>query len=437
MAGHPSTTEQRDGQNPQQPSPSQVVEQHRLDLGPYEDTYKHVHQNPELSCQEFQTGALVADHLEKLGYKTHRGIGGHGVVGVLENGSRKVVLLRADMDALPVLEETGLAYASQARTKDDDGREVPVMHACGHDLHVVSLMAAAEVLISSREDWKGTLICLFQPNEERGAGAKSMIDDGLYEKIPKPDILLAQHVLPFKSGVVATRSGPICSEVTTVTIKIYGKGGHGSAPNSCIDPVAIAGYVLVRLQSIVSRSVDPQETVDVTCGSIHGGDSPNVIPEEVCLGLNVRTFNHELHEEVIQRIIQIVKHECAIAYCTREPDIETSTHFPLTSNDEESTRILHEAFTKHFGDNTHTLKHNTASEDFSDLARAVNAPYVYWTFGGVDPEKWDEAQLKKDGKTVHFPGNHSSQFAPVIQPTLKTGVDALSIAALQFLGAGQ
>ena len=419
---------------PRSLSPSaldQVLSSHGPDMRHYERVYMHLHQNPELSCQESATAALVADHLEKLGFVVHPKVGGHGVVGVLRNGTGSTVLLRADMDALPVREETGLPYESQVRMKNVEGQERPVMHACGHDVHVVSLMAAAELLKSAHGAWTGTLICLFQPNEELGGGAQAMVDDDLYGKVPKPDVVLAQHVTPLKSGMIAIRPGPSLSEATSVKVRIYGSGGHGSSPQSCIDPIMIAAYVLVRLQSIVSRMVDPEEMAVVTCGSIHSGESANVIPDEAFLGINVRTYSHTVHDQVLARISSIVSHECEIAGCAHEPSIETTSHFPLTSNDEKLTHILQSAFKGYFKENLQPLVHNTASEDVSKLAEAANAPCVYWALGGTDHILWEE--VEKTGQMTRIPGNHSSKFAPAIQPTLTTGVNALSIAALSLL----
>ena len=413
------------------PNLDQVLSSYSPNMKHYEQIYKHLHQNPELSCQESATATLVAHHLEALGFTVHSRVGGHGVAGVFRNGEGGVVLLRADMDALPVQEETGLPYESRTRMKNVEGQERPVMHACGHDVHVVSLMAAAELLKSAHEAWRGTLICLFQPNEEHGGGAQAMVDDNLYGKIPKPNVVLAQHVVPLKSGVIAIRPGPTLSEATSLKVRIYGKGGHGSSPQSCIDPIAIAAYVLVRLQSIVSRTVDPEETVVVTCGSIHGGDSANVIPNEVVLGINVRTYSHAVHDDVLARVKSIMLYECEIGGCTKEPSIEITNHFPLTSNDERLTEILKDTFRGFFEDNLENLVHNTASEDVSILAKAADAPCVYWALGGTDHNVWEEAQ--ETDQLVQIPGNHSSKFAPAIQPTLMTGMSALSIAALRML----
>ncbi|MCJ1432538.1 hypothetical protein MMC27_001895 [Xylographa pallens] len=409
---------------------SSIINRFRPDLSHFEDVYRDIHQNPELSSQETRTASIAENHLRDLNFVTHGNIGG-GVAGVLENGPGKVVLLRADMDALPMTENTGLPYASHKRMKAVDGKEQPVMHACGHDTHVTSLMGAASLLVSAREEWQGTLICLFQPNEEHGGGAKAMVDDGLYDKIPRPDLLLAQHVCPLKSGVVALRSGPVLSAASTLQIRIWGQGGHGSEPQNCIDPIVIAAYVLVRLQSVVSRAMDPKEIAVVTCGSIHGGEAGNIIPDFVDLAVNIRAYSDRSHAKARDAIEAIVNAECDASKVSRPPTIEVMDDYPLTSNDAGLVEALTKTFKAHFHDAFQEMEQATASEDFSVLATAVGAPYAYWKFGGTDPGRWEEA-LRNDS-VADLPSNHSALFAPVIEPTLKTGIEACALAALTFL----
>ncbi|MCJ1282294.1 hypothetical protein MMC26_001617 [Xylographa opegraphella] len=409
---------------------SSIVNRFRPDLSHFEQVYKDLHQYPELSGQEARTASIAESHLRRLNFTTHGNIGG-GVVGVLENGPGLTILLRADMDALPIAEKTGLTYASHHHMKGADGIERPVMHACGHDTHITSLMAAASLLISARKEWKGTLVCLFQPNEEHGGGAQAMVDDGLYDKIPRPDVLLAQHVCPLRSGVVAIRSGPILSAASTLKVRIWGQGGHGSEPQNCIDPIVIAGYILVRLQSVVSRVMDPKEIAVVTCGSIHGGDAGNVIPDFVDMMINIRTYSQDSHSKALEAVEGIVKAECEASKVSRKPSIEVTDRFPLTSNDAGLVEALTKTFKGHFEDNFWEMSRSTASEDFSVLATAVAAPYAFWTFGGTEPTRWDDAYKKN--KLSDLPSNHSSLFAPIIEPTLKTGIDACALAALTFL----
>ena len=270
-----------------------IIRQFCPQLAQFETIYKDLHRNPELSTQESRTVAIAAAHLKRLGFSIHEQVGRHGVVGVLRNGPGPTVLLRAEMDALPVLERTKLPYASTVRMRDTDGEEKPVMHACGHDMHITCLMAASTLLCAAREEWTGTLLCLFQPNEERGGGARAMINDGLYQRhgIPVPTVLLGQHVVHGRVGVIATRAGYSLAGKNIFEVRIHGRGGHGSAPQDCIDPVVLACYIVVRLQSIVSRGTDPNSMTLITCGSIHAGDAPNIIPDEAVLTIDIRAYS--------------------------------------------------------------------------------------------------------------------------------------------------
>ena len=299
-----------------------VFRDHPLDLGGYEDLYKHFHSHPELSLHEKNTSATIAGHKALGAYKVHSGIGGHGVVGVLSNGDGPTILLRADMDALPVKEKTGLDYASKVTDKDGG----PVMHACGHDMHVTCLLGAAAWLADAKDKWSGTLIVLFQPNEERGKGARAMVDDGLYGKIPKPDVVLAQHVQPGRAGKVAVKAGTMIASADSFKITVHGRGGHGSMPQLCIDPVLIAASIVVRLQGIVAREVDPQDTAVVTVGSIHAGSSDNIIPDSAELLLDMRTQKEETRQRILKAIKRIVEKVSLVSCNTRDPrDAERSS----------------------------------------------------------------------------------------------------------------
>jgi amidohydrolase len=240
-------------------------------LDKYISVYKDLHQHPELPCQESRTAAVVGDHLESLGYLVQRKIGGHGVVGILTNGEGKTVLLRSELDALPMEEDTGLAYASKVKQVDADGYTKPVMHACGHDMHMASLLGAADLLRKVKVAWSGTLICLFQPNEERLLGAQAMIDDGLFDKLPLPDIVLGQHAVPTRAGTIGTRPGRVLGFLDSLSVRVYGKATHSSTPELGIDPVLTASCIISRLQMVVSREIDSKEPCTVTCGYFHGG----------------------------------------------------------------------------------------------------------------------------------------------------------------------
>ncbi|KAJ5688897.1 hypothetical protein N7462_003289 [Penicillium macrosclerotiorum] len=408
-----------------------IIEKHRPDLTSYEGIYRDIHVSPELSGDEKQTSSLVENHLRGLGFEVHANIGGFGVAGVLRNGPGATILLRADMDALPMKEKTGLPYASKRVAKDTDGSERPVAHACGHDFHIVSLMASAALLCSAREEWTGTLICVFQPAEETLSGAQAMVDDGLFDKIPKPDLVLAQHVMCMRAGQVSVRSGHLLTAADSFEVRITGRGGHSSAPHACIDAVVIGAAVVSRLQTIVSREVNPYDLAIVSCGSINAGYNANIIPDECIIRINVRTYNPRTRQRVIESIKRIIQAECMASGATQEPTIKSITSAPATINDDKVATTLKQVLGSFFQKNFVESEPATASEDFSLLAVAADAPYVMWTFGGIEEKTWDDA-IERD--SLHeLAGNHSPYFAPVLQPTLKTGVDAMSISALHFL----
>ncbi|KAH1896739.1 hypothetical protein KXV57_001108 [Aspergillus fumigatus] len=408
-----------------------LIERYRPDLTPFEETYRQIHRSPELSGHEEQTSTIAASHLQGLGFGVHTHIGGYGLAGVLRNGPGPTVLLRADMDALPVEEKTGLPYASTKTATGPDGETVPVMHACGHDSHVVGLLAGASLLQAAREHWSGTLICLFQPAEEHVRGARAMIEDGLYDKVPQPDVVLAQHLVRMKAGTVSVRAGRLLTAADAIDVRVYGRGGHGSAPQSCIDPIVIGAAIVTRLQSIVSREVTPGELAVVTCGSIHAGHKANIIPDQLDLKLSVRTYDADTRARVIASIKRIVEAECAAAGAVETPSVDIVSSTPATINDEATVRALQETFGAYFGENLVDSEPIAASEDFSLLATAVGAPYVMWTYGGVDDKTWADAVAR--GTVNELPSNHSPFFAPCIQPTLRTAVDAMSLGALTFL----
>jgi amidohydrolase len=416
-------------------SHSEIVKKIRPNLGPYEELYKDFHRHPELSKQEERTAKIVADRLGGLeGIEVHRGIGGHGVVGILRNGSGKTVWLRADMDALPVLEDTGLEYSSRVRMRDvDDGVEKPVMHACGHDMHTACLLAAAEALTRARDAWHGTVVFVFQPNEEHGAGAQAMVDAGLYDVAPRPDAVLGQHLMPYRTGMVGSRRGFMASAADNFDITVYGRGGHASQPHLTIDPVVLAAHIAVRLQGIVSREAPPGEQTVLTIGSIQAGQTANIIPDRATLIVNIRTTTVATRTKVLAALKRIVRAECAASDSPQEPDFKHNASLPLTINDDAVTARVEEPFRAHFGERYLSASPPLGgSEDFANLATAHGIPYCYWIFGGTDPQKWDEAE--KNGTLARdIPINHSPFFAPVLQPTMTIGVDALILAALAFL----
>ncbi|KAI4202588.1 MAG: hypothetical protein LQ346_001948 [Caloplaca aetnensis] len=397
----------------------EIIDKYRPELDFYESTYEDLHQNPELSEQEERTSNIAAEHLRKIGYTIRDCIGGYGVVGVLENGTGPTVLLRADMDGLPVLENTGLSYASKKEMKDRFGHTVPVMH---------------ELLYAARSEWKGTLICLFQPAEEFVAGAQAMVDDGLYTRfdIPKPDIVLGQHVFClYKAGFVALTSGPVLAAVDCVSVRVFGKGGHGSMPQDCVDPIVIASHVVVRLQTIVARELQPGKLGVITCGKFDAGTAANIIPDYANLELTIRSYDTKVQKQLLDAIERIIRAECDASGSPQAPIFTYYSHAPATVNDDASSKTLKSSFSTYFTENAGPFEPIPGSEDFSVLARAIDVPSVFWALGGCDPAKWDEAD--KRGTLKEIPINHSAGFAPVIEPTLQTGMDALALAALTFL----
>jgi amidohydrolase len=414
-------------------SPTAVVLAGLADArGWQESFYRNLHQHPELSHQEHNTASAVAQRLRSFGYDTHEGIGGTGVVGIMRNGDGPAVLLRADMDALPVREKTGLAYASTVTATDADGNEVPVMHACGHDIHVTCLLGAASLLASARTHWSGTVIALFQPAEEVGHGARGMVDDDLMQVVGHVDVALAQHVLPFPSGQVGTRVGPVLTTADSMRITVYGRGGHGSMPQATVDPVVLAAMIVIRLQTVIPREVAPSDPAVLTVGSIESGTSANVIADHAVLKLNLRTYSEQIRDSILDAIRRIVTAECQASASPREPDFELFDHFPATYNDASVTERVRAAFDDYFGERVIDLPVQTASEDFSDIPDALKTPYTYWAFGGIEPEAYQKADSA--GRIAQdVPVNHSPTFAPVIQPTLDTGTQALTVAALAWL----
>ncbi len=396
-----------------------------------EEIYKDIHRNPELSMQEFRTAKIAADYLTKYQYELSTGIGATGVVGIMKNGEGPVVMLRADMDALPVAEATGLPYASTAVAKDEEGIEVGVSHVCGHDLHVTWLMGAARLFSEHRDLWGGTLMVVFQPGEEVGRGAQSMIDDGMMDRFPKPDIILGQHVMVGESGTVGYRSGAILSAGNSLKVKLFGRGAHGSSPQTSIDPVIMAAATAMRLQTIVSREIAPIENAVLTIGALQAGTKENIIPDDATLKLNIRTFDDGVRDHILSAVKRICCAECAASNAPRDPEFTELDSYPITENDAKATAKLAEAFNAQFGNRSYETQPASASEDFSIFGRSWKVPYVFWFVGGTDPEVYLKA--KKDNKINTIPSNHSPKFAPVIHPTLKTGLQAMMTAAAAWL----
>jgi hippurate hydrolase len=398
-----------------------------------ESVYIDLHRHPELGFREHRTAGIVADRLTEMGYAVTTGIAQTGVVGVLANGDGPTVLLRADMDGLPVEELTGLAYASTDRSTDADGADVPVMHACGHDVHVTCLLGAAERLAAGRDSWSGTLVALFQPAEEAGNGAVAMVEDGLYDRVPRPDIVLGQHVAPAPAGTLGAHPGPAFAATNDLTVRLFGRGGHGSRPETTVDPIVMAAATVLRLQTIVSREIAGSQTAVVTVGSMHAGSKSNIIPAEATLELNIRSYDPEVRDTVVAAVRRIAAGEAAASGAPQPPEIVEGASFSALVNDPDATARTMAAFRERFGEQRVIDPGAiTGSEDVGELAEAAGVPLVYWLLGGADPQRFAEAaaagRLEQD-----IPSNHSPYFAPLIEPTLTTGVDALETAARAWL----
>ena len=397
------------------------------------DLYLDLHQNPELSSHETQTAAKLAGKLRGLGYDVTEHVGSTGVVAILKNGAGPTVMLRTELDALPVEEKTGLAYASKVHTKDDSGRDVPVMHACGHDLHMAALLGTAAIMANSKTSWHGTLVLVGQPAEETISGARAMVEDGFLTRFPKPDFGVALHVgneLPV--GQVGITPGIYNTNADSLRITIYGKGGHGSAPHTAIDPIVIAAKTIIALQSITSREIKPGEMAVITVGYIRAGTKNNIIPDQAEMGLTIRTFKPEVRKQILAAVERVVKGEAMAGGATREPLIE---HYEATDsvyNDPKLADRLRVPLEAALGkDNVLTTEPITPSEDYAFFIEQ-GIPSLYFSLGGADPAK--EAEAKKNGTTL--PSNHSPYFTPDVDPALRTGI-ASEVAVLRNLLGGK
>lgn len=392
-----------------------------------QNVYMDLHRHPELSHNEHRTAKIAADWLKDLGYEAIEGVGGTGVVGILRRGEGATVLLRADMDALPVTEQTGADYSSEVEG---------VMHACGHDLHVTCLMGAAKELLEDEGGWVGTLIVLFQPAEETINGAKAMVADGLYDKVPRPDIVLGQHVSPLPAGFIGLRSGPSFAASDSLRITMYGKGGHGSRPETTVDPIVMAASTVQRLQGIVSRETAASDMAVVTVGSLNAGSKANIIPDDAVMALSVRTYDEDVRSRTHDSIERIVKAEAQASGAPEEPLIELLESTPAVINDMLAVEHTRPALEAVVGD-SHVIDPGPASgsEDVGVLAQAVNTPIVYWLLGGADPELFGQAKTREELVRIveSLPSNHSPSYLPVMEPTIKIGVSTLVSAAKTWL----
>jgi hippurate hydrolase len=391
--------------------------------------YLDLHQNPELSAHETQTAEKLATRLRSAGYEVTEHVGGTGIVAILKNGAGPTIMLRTELDALPVEEKTGLSYASTVHAKDDAGRDVPVMHACGHDLHMASLLGTAEIMARSKNTWHGTLMLIGQPAEETIGGAKGMISDGLFTRFPKPDVAVALHVgNNFPAGTVAITPGTYNTNSDSIRITIYGKGGHGASPHTAVDPIVIAARTILALQTIVSREVKPGEMAVVTVGYIQAGTKNNIIPDQAQMGLTVRTFKQDVRKQIVAAITRIANAEAAAAGAPREPLVERYEGTDSVYNDPNLAERLRAPLVAALGkDKVVTGEPIAPSEDFSYFVEQ-GVPGFYFSLGGADPQKF--VQAKAEGASL--PSNHSPLFAPDADPALRAGI-AAEVAVLRNL----
>ena len=398
--------------------------------------YKHLHQNPELSLQEEKTSATIASELEGLGFEVIRNIGAFGLAGIYKNGKGPTVLIRTDMDALPLEEKTGLPYASKAKAINAAGNETHVMHACGHDLHMTVFVGTARTLVKAKDQWKGTLVMVAQSAEETGEGADLMFKAGLYNKIPKPDYAIALHDNPnLEAGKLGYREGAFLAGVDMVDMTVFGEGGHGAAPHTTKDPIVLSAQMIMDFQTVVSREINPLEPAVVTVGSIHGGTVHNIIPDEVKLQLTLRFYSEEIRKQTIAALHRISKNLALAAGLPVEkiPVIKIrDPYIPATINDVPLTKRVVDVFSKNFGkENVVEMPLYMFGEDFSRFGmQSIKVPILMFWLGAVDPAKVRSAREKGE----QLPSLHSPLFAPLPEPAIKTGVRAMVVAAFELFG---
>ena len=393
--------------------------------------YVDLHEHPELSLHEEKTAAKMAEQLRRLGFEVTDHVGGTGVVGVLRNGPGPTVMLRTELDALPLEEKTGLPFASRVRTKNDDGVDVPVMHACGHDVHMTCWVGTAEALAASKSRWRGTLVFIGQPAEERVMGAKAMLADGLLTRFPKPDFAFAIHDTPsLASGTVGYASPAALASADSLDLTVFGKGAHGAHPEASVDPIVIASKIDLSLQTVVSRETSPLDPAIITVGSVHGGTKHNIIPDSVKLQLSVRAFRPEVRDHLLTAIRRLAKAEAEAAGAPKPPEVRIVESCPVTSNDPKLAARAAGALRRALGeDRVSEIPPEMVSEDFSEFA-AAGIPSLYFRIGATEPGRF--AQARASGETL--PSLHSSLFAPDADAAIRTGIRAETAVLLEFLG---
>ena len=397
------------------------------------DLYRYLHAHPELSFREVETARRIAEEFRRAGAEVTTGVGGHGIVGVLRNGEGPTVLVRTDLDALPVTEATGLPYASKVRVEDDAGRPVGVMHACGHDMHMTNAVGTARWLADHKDRWSGTVVLIGQPAEERGSGARAMLKDGLYERFPRPDFALALHVAhDLEAGKVGYRAGPAMAGSTSLDIVVRGKGGHGAMPHNTVDPIVLSALLVVDLQTIVSREISPVDQAVVTVGSIHGGTKHNIIPDDVRLQLTVRAFRDEVRDKLLDGIR---RRSIGLAQGHKAPAptvaVDLSEAIPPTVNSPELVARVVPALANELGAaNLVETPPSMGAEDFGQFNRG-GVPIFMFRLGTIPPDRVAAAQVSGEP----LPSLHSPLYHPDPAPSLRTGVRAMTAAVVSLLPA--
>jgi len=402
------------------------------------ELYQYLHQHPELSLHEQSTGQNMASELEQLGFEVTTEVGGYGVVGLYRNGEGPTVMIRTDLDALPITEKTGLPYASDTRGTTDGGLETGLMHACGHDMHMTVWTGVARTLIKTKDQWSGTLMMIGQPAEEIGAGAKAMLEDGLFNRFPVPDYALALHCKAnLEAGKIGYASGSAMASVDMVSLKVFGQGGHGAYPHTTVDPVVLASMIVMDLQTVVSRNVKPIDAAVVTVGAIHGGTAGNVISDQVEMLLTLRSYKSEVRDLMLKRIQEIANGNAAAMGLPEEmyPQL-TFTHnsTPALYNDPTLAEHLRPVFQQAIGDtNVLALESVMGGEDFARYGKTPEeVPILMFWLGTIDPARMQEVEAKGD----KLPGLHSPFFYPDPEATIRTGVKAMSSAAMDLMSEG-
>lgn len=403
------------------------------DLSWQREVYVHMHRNPELSGREENTAAFIASQLDRFDCEVTTGIGGYGIVAVFRNGDGPVALMRADFDGLPVLEATGVEFASDKKVLVDEV-PTPVMHACGHDMHTTGLLGACQILDTHRDAWRGTFIALFQPSEENGGGALAMVSDGLTSLIPQPDVCFGQHIIAGPAGTVMSMPGAAMATCDSIDIRLTGRSAHGSMPHNSIDPTLTAAMIVVRLQAVVGREIAPDDFAVVSVGTLQAGHSNNTIPGEGRIVLNCRTYSLKTRDKLYAAIERVVHAECAASGMQVTPEISYFAHGPLTANDPHVFTRVREQFDAVFGADSTTAKPWTASEDFPNLPEAFGAPYLFWTVGATPRAMWDKA-VAADNVEATIPVNHMGTFLPDFEPTVAACTKAAATAVLTYLGS--